>query len=400
MNTHPHSHTQETSMATSAAPAYHIFEPREYQERLAKVRAEMARKGLDLCLVSSPENIFYLTGLDHWGYYVPHMLVVPIEGELIIVTRAMEVVTITNQVHNARFVGHSDSESIAVKVLDCLRALAPRRVGLETWAAGFPFGFGQALQAGLPGVEWLDFNYVIDDLRNVKSPAEQVYLREAARVSNAMMKATLEAIHDGVTENQVAAQCYLAMVEAGGSYPGYGPFIRPESRLGEEHGTWGQGTLRRGDVLFLEFSGCVHRYHAPMGRLVHLGPAPRETHHMAGVCKDAFHAVTEALKPGVPARDVYAAWQGVADRAGLSHYRRHHCGYLVGVGVPPSWQGGNRVVGLRHDSDLVMQPGMSYHVLSWLMGTGQGDYFISNTVLLTESGAEILTQGDLGPIER
>lgn len=381
-------------------PAYCIFEPREYQERLVKVRAEMARKGLDLCLVSSPENIFYLTGLDHWGYYVPHMLMVPAEGEMIIVTRAMEVVTITNQIHNARFVGHSDSESIAVKVLGCLRELAPRRVGLETWAAGFPFGFGQALQTGMTAVEWLDFNYVIDDLRNVKSPAEQVYMREAAQVTNAMMKATLEAIHDGVTENQVAAQCYLAMVKAGGSYPGYGPFIRPESRLGEEHGSWGQGTLHRGDVLFLEFSGCVHRYHAPMGRLVHLGPASRETHHMATVCQDAFQAVTEALKPGVLARDIYAAWQGVADRAGLSHYRRHHCGYLVGVGVPPSWQGGNRVVGLRHDSDLVMQVGMSYHVLSWLMGTGQGDYFISNTVLLTESGAEVLTQGDLGPIER
>lgn len=34
---------------------------------------------------------------------------------------------------------------------------------------------------------------------------------------------------------------------------------------------------------------------------------------------------------------------------------------------------------------------MSFHVLSWLMGTGRGDFFISNAVLLGPSGAEVLT---------
>jgi Xaa-Pro dipeptidase len=32
-----------------------------------------------------------------------------------------------------------------------------------------------------------------------------------------------------------------------------------------------------------------------------------------------------------------------------------------------------------------------FHLLSWLMGTGRGDYFFSNTALLTEQGCEVLT---------
>ena len=28
---------------------------------------------------------------------------------------------------------------------------------------------------------------------------------------------------------------------------------------------------------------------------------------------------------------------------------------------------------------------MSFHILSWLMGTGQGDHFVSDTVLLTDT---------------
>ena len=65
-----------------------------------------------------------------------------------------------------------------------------------------------------------------------------------------------------------------------------------------------------------------------------------------------------------------------------------------GVGVPPSWTGGNAVTGLRHDSDLAIEAGMTFHVLSWLMGTGRGDAFVSDTVLVTEGEAEVLTVGD------
>jgi Xaa-Pro dipeptidase len=50
------------------------------------------------------------------------------------------------------------------------------------------------------------------------------------------------------------------------------------------------------------------------------------------------------------------------------------------------------VTGLRRDSDLPIESGMSFHVLSWLMGTGRGDDFISNTVLVTDNGAEVLTR--------
>ena len=50
------------------------FDEEEYRARLAAVRARMADHGVEVCLLSTPENIFYLTGLDHWGYFAPHLL--------------------------------------------------------------------------------------------------------------------------------------------------------------------------------------------------------------------------------------------------------------------------------------------------------------------------------------
>jgi Xaa-Pro dipeptidase len=371
-----------------------LFTREEYDARLAAVRRGMAERDVELCLLSSPENIFYLTGLDHWGYFAPHLLLVPAEGGLVLVTRAMERVTVANQVANARFVGHSDSETAADGALRAIAeaAMPAARIGLEAWSAGLPHGLAGALERGLPKARWADVSWLVDDLRMTKSRAEQACMREAARVSDATAAAVIEAIGAGVSERHVAARACAAMIEAGGTYPGFGPFIRPAARLGEEHTSWGDGRFAAGEPVFLELSGCVARYHAPLGRLIHVGEAPPEARVVAAVCRDAFAAVLEALRPGASARDVYAAWQAVVDRAGLGHYRRHHCGYVVGIGHPPSWTGGNRVVGLRHDSGLEIRTGMSFHVLSWLMGTGRGDFFVSDTVLLGPTGPEVLTR--------
>jgi Xaa-Pro dipeptidase len=265
------------------------------------------------------------------------------------------------------------------------------RIGIEAWSAGLPYGLGEALKRSCPAAVWIDASGLVDHLRLVKSSAEQRFMREAARVSDAAAAAAIEATQVGVSEREIAAACQQAMILAGGTFPGFGPFIRSTARLGEEHTTWSDTRLAQGDSLFLELSGCVARYHAPLGRLIHVGRVPEGTRNIAAVCGDAFHAVVAALKPDALFRDVYAAWQKVVDKAGLAHYRRHHCGYVVGIGVPPSWTGGNKVTGLKRDSDLTVKTGMSFHVLSWLMDTGRGDFFISNTVLLGENGPEILT---------
>ncbi|UCI28534.1 M24 family metallopeptidase [Mesorhizobium sp. B2-8-5] len=377
------------------------FSEAEIAGRLSKVCTALAERGLDAAIFSAPENIFYLTGLDHWGYFAPHFLIIPLGGRPVLVTRSMEKVTIENQVKAADFRGHSDSETaadLAARVLAEL-GLTGKRIGLEHWTSGLSHGLALKLEAQA-NAKWSDVSGLVDRMRLVKSAEEQALMRRAAKVTDAAAGAAIAAISDGAAEQEVAAQCVAAMIRAGGHAPGFGPFIRPAARLGEEHTTWGDGIYRAGEPVFVELSGCISRYHAPLGRLIRIGSIKDEDAAMAEVTAKAFDAVVKALKPGVRARDVYGAWQGAADEAGLSHYRRHHCGYLVGIGQPPSWTGGNSVTGLRHDSDLEIETGMSFHILSWLMGTGRGDHFISNTVLLTDAGAEVLTRTPAGPIVR
>ncbi|WP_208620633.1 M24 family metallopeptidase [Paraburkholderia aspalathi] len=377
------------------------FSEAEIAGRLARLRTLLAERNLDAGVFASPENVFYLTGLDHWGYFTPHLLVVAHEGLPVLVTRANERSTIENRVKAAEFRSHSDSETagdVAARVLTDL-GLASKRIGLEYWTAGISHGLALALQSQTDA-KWSDVSGLVDKMRRVKSAEEQALMRRAAKVTDAAAGAAIAAISDGASEQDVAAECMSVMIRAGGHVPGFGPFIRPGARLREVHTTWGDGVYRKGESVFIELSGCVSRYHAPLGRLVHIGHIKDEDLAMAELSAKAFDAVVKALRPGAIAREVFAAWRAVVDDAGLSNYYRQQCGYLIGVGQPPSWTGGNSVIGLRPDSEIVIETGMSFHILSWLMGTGRGDDFVSNTVLLGDGGAELLTLTPAGPIVR
>ena len=370
-----------------------IFPPAELEARLIAVRKLMREQQLEGIVITVPENIYYLTGLDHWGFFACHALLVPLEGEMGLMCRMMEHITVENLVNNAEFFGHQDTEEPSDYIIKMIndRGLSAGRLGLEKRSLFMTARIAEMTQSGAPNVEWQDCSGLIDELRLIKSPLEQDYTRKAARGADAGTLAAIEAIRDGASDYEVAAECLRAMTLAGSEYPGFGPFIRPTTRLGEEHTTWRGDSFHNGDAVFLEIGGAYRKYQAPMGRLVYVGDAPEGAETSAQLAIDGMEAICKALIPGNTTGSVYQAWKDVANAAGLNDYHRHHCGYLVSIGFPPSWTGGSMVTSLQPGSTRELKEGMTFHAHSWFTNTDVVDYFISNTVMLTENGAEVLT---------
>jgi len=415
------------------------FTEREYADRLQRIRKAMAGRGLDGMLISSPENIYYLTGLSYLGYFAYQLLVVPLEGEPALVTRAMELATIRDKVPGVRHATYSDGvaplppakseedlalaqtndgdglrpwstslgvptriaetattifESPARATVDAIVAakLDKARLGVESSSSLFPYGIGHAIIEGLPDAHFEHASNLVTDVRLIQSPSELKYTRHAARVTDSMILAGVAAAGPSVPQPDVMAAIYQTMFHRRGTYPGFVPLVRATHTLDHEHGSWEDQRLAKKDILFLEMSGCIERYHAPAGRLVFIGSAAKRAYDMQCICEEAIEAAAAKIRPGVAAEDVYAAWQDVVDKAGLEGYRRHHCGYAVGIGFPPSWSGGGVPLGLRAGSQMALQAGMVFHLMSWLLRTGKGDYFLSDTVVVTETGCERLTK--------
>jgi Xaa-Pro dipeptidase len=369
------------------------FPQHELDKRVGRVRQALFDNGLDGIIIAVPESIYYLTGLDHWGFFAAHALVVNANGEMALSCRAMERITIENQVANAKFYGHKDHEELSDYVHQAMKdmGLAGGRVGLEKRSLFLTARHAERIQGDKLGIQWSDASGIVDDIRLIKSPLEMDYTRKAAYAADLGTLAAVDAVRDGASDYEVAAAYHSRMILEGSEYPGFGPFIRPTSRLGEEHTTWRGEIFRNGDAVLLETCAAYRKYQSPMGRIVYVGKPPKGADKSAELAIRGMKAVCGALKPGARAGDAYDAWHEVAASAGLVDYHRHHCGYLVGIGFPPSWTGGSMVTSLFPKSTRKIEVGMVVHAHSWFTNTNVADYFISNTVMVTENGAEVLT---------
>lgn len=375
--------------------------PRDVFARRRQRLAEAVRAaGLDVLLVTIPENIYYLIGLDHFGYFAFHMLVIPAAAEPVLVARKMEHVTIGRDVPDLRFEGYGDNDDLPGHCVDVIRSVVPepKRIGMEETSLFLLPTVARAVTEEFSSAETVDATEVATSQRLVQSSEELEITRQAAAVSDAMMEAAIATARAGVTERDVAAAAVAAMMEAGGEPPAFWPFVRCAGRLNEDHTTWTDYPLRPGDALFVELSGCIGRYHAPMGRIVFVDSIPEGAEAVAEVCLEAFQAARAAAVPGAEAGDVYGAWQAVLDQRGFSHYRRHHCGYATGIGFPPSWSGNGVPRALRPGNRAILAEGMVFHLMSWMMGTGTGDYFVSDPVVIGREGGRRLTKTGQEPV--
>lgn len=417
---------------------FRYFSQAEYDSRRERVCERMSELGLDACLIVSPENIYYLCGLDHMGYFAPQLLILPIKGTPVLITRAMERAVVRDQVPDINHVGYPEStksspdkqptnelpllpgrrlsgmgpwtmspgmptrdpkrdqENVPAVVSTTCRVLAEMElatahVGIEKNSSFLPFGIAEGIVRGVPEVEWYDASNTVANERIKQSDKELECTREAAELSDSMMLSAIANAGAKIYNRDVMAAIYDAMFRRGGTYPAFVPLVRATGTLEHEHGTWQDNQLVENDVLFLEMAGCIRRYHAPMGRLTFIKNAPKGAEHINEVCQEAQQAAAKTIRDGAIAGDVYEAWQDVLNRAGLEQYRRHHCGYSTGIGYPPSWSGSGVPVGLRSESDMVLREGMVFHLMSWLLRSELGDSFLSDTIVVTKDGCDFLT---------
>ncbi|GAB2789310.1 M24 family metallopeptidase [Amycolatopsis magusensis] len=368
------------------------FELSEYQRRLAVVREGMAERGIDLALVSVPENIYYLTGYTTLGYYMYQTLLVPIDGEPLLLTYIEEKINIERLSWLERFVNYGVGEDpieVTARTVASL-GVAGKTLSIEESGYFFPVRTYRRLVAELSGVTWVDGSGLVESCRLIKSPAEIAYIRGAANAAMAGMVEALATARIGATENQVAAAVYRATLDQGSEYPGSPPYVISGERSGLPHGTWEGRELRENDIVFLEFSGCVKRYSAAMMRTAFLGDPPACVADRATAVIDGLQHAIDAIAPGATSGSVDEACR----KAMLSHGfgdHTHETGYSIGVCYPPGWNE-SHIMNLHPGDETVLRPNMVFHLVpSLIVPELNGHVGFSETVAVTETGCEVLT---------
>ncbi len=375
-------------------PKEMAFSVAEYQERIARVRAEMETAGFDLLLVTFLPNLCYLAGYNTYAVARHACLLLPLKGSLKIQVASMEIpaILLTGWVEDIETYDWNQTASVPDQLAALVKstALEKKRIGLELKRTSLSVDLYNRLRRLLPDAQFGDASDLLFKVRLMKSAAELKYMREAARITLAGITSSLAVIAPGKTDNDVASAGYDGMLAAGSEFLSSVPTITTGYRSGWSHTTFKRVRLKVGDTVFLEYGGCYQRYTSTLMRTAIIGEAPPDVRRVADAARETVKLIIQNVKAGRTADDVARAAQKGHASVNSEVYFQEVYGESVGLGFPgTAVEGLNLIARGCHD---VLLPGMTFHLPIALRVPGKFCVGLSEMIAVTETGCDILTE--------
>ncbi len=364
------------------------FDASVYRHRLELVQAELKRRNLSGGLLFDPENMFWLTGYQTIGYFTPQAMYIGLSDRPEIISRMVNRDLALAHPTIGGFEPVTDTADHIDVLAAFLNDKPGAEIGIELRSRHFSVEDYLRLSDRI-AVALTDWSGVIEAHRPAKSAEEISRMQHAARCAEAGLQAAIEAVAPGKTENDIAAAMFQANIAAGSEYLGHPPLVVAGQTTALCFAMWRRRKINAGDVVLLEAAGCIDRYHAMLSRPVVVGEPKAEHVEVAAVLQGVLEATIDAIRPGLTSGEVDQSCRKVVENRGFGEYFRHRSAYGIGIGFPPNWSEGH-IYAIRPDDPLVLEPGMTFHVIPTLFLDDFGMCF-SDSVRVTETGCELLT---------
>lgn len=379
-----------------------FFTRDEYQDRLAKTRREMARRELDLLIVTDPSNMNWLTGYDGWSFYVHQCVIVTMDGAPIWFGRGQDAAGALRTCHMSpdNIIGYPDHyvQSTERHPMDYLsaqladRGLGHGRFGVEMDNYWFTAAAFASLQMHLPNAQFTDATALVNWQRAVKSEAEITFMRQAGQIVGKMHQRIFDKVEPGLRKCDLVAEIYDAGLRHddtlgyGGDYPAIVPLLPSGADAAAPHLTWDDQPMKSGEGTFFEIAGVVHRYHCPLSRTVFLGKPTRIFLDAEKAVLEGMEAGLEKARAGNTCEDIALAFFDVLKTYGIEKDNR--TGYPIGLSYPPDW--GERTMSLRPGDKTVLEENMTFHFMTGLWMDDWG-FEITESIRIGMDGPECLS---------
>jgi Xaa-Pro aminopeptidase len=351
----------------------------------------MAAGGVDALLLSHGADLPWLTGYTAMPLERPTVLVLPADGDAVLVVPELEAPRVppTAEVAVAPWAESDDPIAAVARLVPRPRGSGRLRLGVSErmWASTLLH-----LQATVTA-DWVPASAITGPLRAVKDAAELAALRAAAaaadQVAAALAAGEIELV--GRTEADVSAELGQRLVGAGHQRVNFA-IVGSGPNGASPHHEAGDRLLRAGDVVVCDFGGTLVAgddvgYCSDITRTLSLGPPSAEVAATYAVLQQAQAEAVAAVRPGIPAEAVDAAARQVIADAGLGDRFIHRTGHGIGIEEheDPYVVAGNR-------TELV--PGHTFSVEPGIYLPGRFGMRLEDIVAVTEDGVEPLNRAD------
>lgn len=371
-----------------------LFSKRTYVDRVESVKKNMASRGIGTLILSKSVSVFYLAGFPYMigghfyerPYERPLYLIISLEEEPILLTPGMEFEHAKEKswISDVRLVSNLWSGSLACafgSVAEILEGfhLEDGKIGVEdTWTS-------EGLGNFITDKTIVDAEDIVSNMRMVKSEEEIMLITQACRYTDYAIQVLFESAHEGATElelmNKAAFEASQKMIEEVPKLETYDNLVWVKVNSGPKtvftHGSISNRKLRKGDIVtfitkaFLGFTG----YHGHLVRTAFVGKPTKKQKNLYLEALDAEITALDAIGPGVRCCD--------ADREAR---KKRGGGGGFGMGIES-----HEDPYLRKSDRREMRAGMVFYIPSGIYIKGHGAYKLSDNVVVTDYGRELLT---------
>ena len=369
-----------------------------FEKNMNIFRQRLEKNDIDVALITDDDNVYYLTGYYdylHMDFGRPTILVVLREGPSILITPSIDFNSAEALARVDRIASWNDGignewrEELPNVVMKAVKvAIEPNNI--QPVVHSFLVELIEAKKLE-------DASSILSDMRMIKSDNELQLARHAGKVANAMMTAGRAAIGSGIAEYEVA----LATSQAGTRMAAellnahytdedmspnthFLQIMASGEAITKTHHRATTRIMQYGEPVFLCFCGMTnfHRFKLGFDRTFWIGELLNKSQEtIYEIALSSQKAALKALRPGVTAESVHAAYAEVIKEAGYDYPFR--CGRATGFSYLEAPQ-------LVTGDKTILQPGMVLAV----DGSVSVDKFraqIGDSFIITEDGYEAIT---------
>ncbi len=353
----------------------------ESADRLRRIRHRMCAAEVDGLVVSSPSNIFYLSGFRGSS------------GALLIAERRCLLFS------DFRYRLQAREQAPDFEFVEVPRRLLARmgevagEEGLQRVAydpAHLTCEMKDQLAEGAPGLDLAPAEGLVEALRSVKSAHEVERIGGAAALADRALARMAELLRPGATEREIALEGEFLMRRQGAEAAAFDVIVASGPRSALPHAETTDRELLPGDLVVIDIGAKVSGYCSDMTRTFAVQSAPKAAQDIYGIVYRAQRAAAAGVRAGAVCGEVDSIARAMIEDAGHGDDFGHGLGHGVGIDV-------HEAPRLAKEQDAVLVAGNVVTVEPGVYVDGFGGVRLEDLLVVRAEGAENMTGSPMPP---
>lgn len=226
-------------------------------------------------------------------------------------------------------------------------------------------------------------DFLIEDLRVIKSKEEVTIIRKALSIAEEAYLKVRALVKPGICEKDLAWELEKSMRELGAEGLSFPPIVASGPNSALPHAIPGTRIVQNNEPLLFDWGAVFNGYCSDTSRTLAVGQPDDTFKTIYGILFEAQHMAIEAIKPGVSSKMIDSIARNHIAQSGYDKKFGHGLGHGVGLEI-------HECPRLSPLKDTTLEPGMIVTVEPGIYLPDWGGIRLENMILVTDQGAEVL----------